>query len=47
MELTDGGTLRTVLDDLGRVPPELALFVAAETLEGSPAPASSASSTAT
>ena len=34
MELIDGGTLRTVLDNLGRLPPELALFVAAETLEG-------------
>ncbi len=34
MELIDGGTLRTVLDNLGRLPPELALFVAAETLKG-------------
>ena len=34
MELVDGGTLRTVLDNLGRLPPELALFVAAETLKG-------------
>jgi len=34
MELIDGGTLRTVLDNLGRLPPELALFVASETLKG-------------
>ena len=34
MELIDEGTLRTVLDNLGRLPPELALFVAAETLKG-------------
>jgi hypothetical protein len=34
MELIDGGTLRTVLDNLGKLPPELALFVTAETLKG-------------
>mgnify|MGYP001183659024 CR=1 FL=1 len=34
MELIDGGTLRTVLDNLRKLPPELALFVAAETLKG-------------
>lgn len=34
MELIDGGTLRTLLDNLGTLPPELALFVAVETLRG-------------
>ena len=34
MELIDGGTLRALLDNLRKLPPELALFVAAETLKG-------------
>jgi hypothetical protein len=34
MELIDGGTLRTLLDNFRKLPPELALFVAGETLKG-------------
>jgi serine/threonine protein kinase len=34
MEYVDGGTLRTLLDRAGRLPPELALFVAAEICRG-------------
>jgi serine/threonine protein kinase len=34
MELVDGGTLRTLLDRVRRLPPELALFVAAEICRG-------------